>query len=286
MGARLGLGTAQFGLDYGIANAGGRLPGEDVRAILVTATELGVEVLDTAPAYGDAEAILGAFGVDAPMRVVTKTVVDVAGPDALRTGFLRSLAELQRPCVDGLLVHHGHELLRPGGHLLLDEMARLRAEGLVDRIGASVYHPEVADALLTRYPIEILQVPINVLDQRAIRSGALLRWVDAGVEVHARSVFLQGLLLSECDIDVAADCSPVRAFQDRANELGLSPLQAAVGFVASLPGVDTVICGVDRVAHLRAIHAALDVIVDAAQFTDLGVEDLQLLDPSRWQVAR
>jgi aryl-alcohol dehydrogenase-like predicted oxidoreductase len=290
--ARLGLGTAQLGLPYGIANEKGRPDAAAAAALLAAAAAVGVEVVDTAPAYGFAEARLGALlpeGV--AWRIVTKTMA-AAAPGAVRAGVEASLRRLRRPALAGLLVHDRRELLDaggPGGDRLWRELVDLREQGLVERIGVSVYHPDEVMRLLARYPLDLVQVPLSVLDQRVRSSGALAALAAAGVEVHARSAFLQGLLLLEPE-RVPAELAPARAplarFRARVRELGCTPLQAALGFVAGSPGVGTVVCGAEAPAQVHELAAALGTHVDAAAFADLACSDLAVVDPSTWPVPR
>ncbi len=289
---KLGLGTAQFGLDYGIANRGGRTSREDARAVLARAAAAGVRWLDTAPAYGQAESLLGELAEEvASFAIGTKTPAELASSPrgAAREALLGSLDRLRRESVAALLVHDRADLLGPQCERIFEELAALRAEGLAERIGASVYHPEEADDLLERFPLDVLQIPLNVFDQRALRGGHLGQWKARGVEVHARSVFLQGLLLldpHEVPAVLGTARQPLQAFHDRARSLGLSGLEAALGFVVALGQVDLVICGVDRPAHLEQLLAALRATIPPGALEDLAIEDRVILDPSSWPVFR
>lgn len=289
MTARLGLGTAQFGGDYGVANPRGRVPRAEVRAILTAARAAGVALLDTAPAYGCAEQLLGELhSCSGPFAVVTKTAVDDRA-DTVRRTLSVSLRHLRREQVDVLLVHDRTALLGAAGDMLFGALCRVRDEGLAVRIGVSVYAPAEADAIVARYPVQVVQLPLNVLDQRARSSGLLQRLSARSVEVHARSPFLQGLLLLDrgaLPAGLADVEAPLAAFRARAAELGLTPLAAALGFSLATAGVGTVVCGVDGSVQLDEVLAARSAAVRADDFFDLAVDDPDLIDPSRWQVAR
>ncbi len=288
---KLGLGTVQFGLDYGISNAGGRTPQDEVVAILDAARRHGVSVVDTAAAYGCSEQVLGAAGVgDGPFRVVTKTLpvrreqVGAADAAALRARFLASLEQLRLSQAYGLMVHHCDDLFAPGGALLWEAMCRLREEGRVSRLGASVYGGAQIERLLAQYPVDIVQVPVNVFDQRLLAGGQLRRLKAAGVEVHARSVFLQGLLLMEPQ-QLPAHFDPIRrhvaAYRACVDRAGVSPQAAAYHFVAGLPEIDTVVCGVNDRRQFEELCriAGQPLELDLAGF---GLNDERYVDPSRW----
>ena len=129
---RIGLGTAQFGFDYGITNRSGRLSGDAVSEILRRAQKLEIGLLDTAPAYGDSEAVIGALDPDGAFEIITKIlpvsadIIGAAEADEVEQEFDRSLGRLGRSSVEGLLVHHGSQFLAPGGEHLLKRLMKLR----------------------------------------------------------------------------------------------------------------------------------------------------------------
>ncbi len=172
----LGLGSVQFGLDYGIANATGRTPAPEVAAILALAAERGVKVLDTAPSYGDSEAVVGrALPADQDFRIISKTryfrLAKIGREEVatLDSDFRASLERLGVERLYGLLLHHCDDLLAPGGERLWAAMAALKDRGLVAKIGVSVYTKRQIEAVLERFTIDLVQLPLNVLDQRLSR---------------------------------------------------------------------------------------------------------------------
>ena len=171
---RLGLGTVQFGQDYGISNRHGRPAVDEVAAILRVAADGGVDLLDTAHAYGDAEEILGELAVEtAPFRVVTKTpaarvsAIGDAEVGRVRGGFSDSLARLQRTSLFGLLLHRAADLALPGGERLAETLVRLREEGKVAKVGVSVYSPADLDRVIRVFRPDLVQLPFSVLEARA-----------------------------------------------------------------------------------------------------------------------
>ena len=290
---RIGLGTAQFGLDYGISNQSGQVAAAEARRILALAETAGVRLIDTAAAYGDAEARLGRWlAKDHPFSIVTKLSRPASDANASPTAdwvpaaFQRSLRRLRTAHVYGLLAHSPAGLLAPGGAELWRAMQTLRDAGAVDRIGASVYTSGEIDALLERYPLELVQVPLNVLDQRLVRGGQLARLKAAGIEVHARSVFLQGLLLMDpagrCDRHFDPARGALGAFQAAARAAGRSPLQAAVAYVLSVDEVDAAIFGVTDATQFAEILSAAAPTLPRDWFAPFALDDERILDPSHW----
>ncbi|MBI3899066.1 MAG: aldo/keto reductase [Gammaproteobacteria bacterium] len=293
---KLGLGTVQFGLDYGVSNAGGRVPEAEVEKILATAGRAEISVLDTANLYGDSEAVLGrTIPPDQHFRVVTKTLqfrtarLTDHDAHALRVGFEQSLTRLGAEQVYGLLVHHADDLLVDGGEALHAEMLRLRASGQVAKIGVSVYDTRQLDDVLERYPVDLVQLPLNVCDRRFISGGHLAALQRAGVEVHARSAFLQGLLLMD-DAKIHRYFDPyrdrLRAYFRALADAGLSRLQGALAFVASVPEVDIALVGVtSQVELVQIVDALAQPLPDYTFFDEFTIADEGLINPSRWQIA-
>jgi len=287
--AALGLGTAQFGLAYGIANDRGICPPGDVAAILEMAAAAGIRVLDTAPAYGTAERVLGEMLPAAHrFRVVTKTPHLTGLRDegeirrAVLGAFAESRAKLRGDQLAGLLTHNGNDLLRPGGPALWAAMQALKQAGEVERIGASIYSAGQLDALLDRYPLEIVQLPWNAVDGR-ISPDRLAALAERGIELHARSVFLQGLLLAPPGH--SARVSPqaeilVGRWRDAVATAGADPLSAALGAVIAQPEIGTALVGVTRPEELagilRAAAAAPPPIAPVRSTDDL------VLNPALW----
>lgn len=290
---KLALGTVQFGLDYGISNKSGRTPEDEARAIIALASEAGVNVIDTAPAYGTSESVLGKILPADSRRVVTKTSHypgnEISADDirALETSFASSLTKLGRESIYGLLLHGAGDLLKPGGKRLFAAMENLRSEGRVKKIGVSAYTGKEIDAVNAQFAIDLIQLPLNALDQRLIGGGQLKRLKDKGVEIHSRSAFLQGLLLmneASWPVCFASYISLLQRFQGIAAELGLTPLQAALAFVSSVPEVDHVVCGVNSLAQWQELIAAAEIRVDTQKFGAVRCDDAELVDPTRWKL--
>lgn len=284
---KLALGTAQFGMDYGVSNSEGRTSQDDVAAILSRAREVGVSVIDTAPAYGDAQSVLGAaMAAVGPFRLVTKTPPGVTESGVVRSALDASLRDLGQTRVYGLLAHSAADLLGANGRELFDAMRSARDEGLVERIGVSVYTPVQAEEALERFGITLIQLPVSLADQRFAASGVLSRLADAGVEIHARSVFLQGALLMPAD-RLPVHLHGLRSVLDHidATAAGLSVSRQALAFafVAGMEEISHVVVGVTDAAQFEDLIGVASVRLPAGfDAGDIAVHDLPLIDPSMW----
>jgi aryl-alcohol dehydrogenase-like predicted oxidoreductase len=252
---RLALGTAQFGLAYGLNNQAGQPSPSAVAEVLAAAQAAGLTLLDTAAAYGNSEARLGELaGGNASFALITKLA---AGPPAQVAQQLReSLARLRRPQLYGVLFHaFGPLQAEPAAWQALQAA---RAAGQVARIGVSLYHPHEAEWLLAEgWDIDLVQVPFNVLDQRF--AAVLPQLAAHGVEVHVRSAFLQGLLLREpatLPVFFQPLAPKIQHLRNLAGEAGVPLPALLLLFAAYAPGVARAVIGVDSVANLHENLAA------------------------------
>ena len=291
---KLGLGTVQFGLNYGVSNVVGRIPEERVREALDYAWGAGIRTLDTANAYGDSEAVLGRnLSPQHSFDIVSKTVPVVAsGIDAavirdVERGLQTSRERLGLQSIHGRLVHHADNLLVPGGERLYELLAAWKQAGKIRNIGVSVYDSRQLQAVTERFRVDIVQLPLNVFDQRMLRDGSVSRLHSAGVQVHVRSVFLQGLLLmrpEDLPPHLARFAGRLAQYRQHLEMLGCSPLEAALGFIKSIPEVAVALIGINSSAHLRECIESYDRggPLDLAGF---GCDDMQLIDPRQWRAA-
>jgi len=284
---KLALGTVQMGLNYGVANSTGRVSVEQTRCILKRARESGIDTLDTAIAYGESELVLGRLDIQ-PWKIVTKLP---AVPDSyndvtqwVRQQTLASLNRLQVRRLYGLLLHHPGQLLENRGHLLYEALQAVKADGLVAKVGVSVYCMTELALLFETYIFDLVQAPLNILDRRLVDLGWVTRLKFAGIELHTRSAFLQGLLLMPADKRPYGFKRWAEVFQEWDRWLaktGLSPLQACLRYVNSIPTVDRVVVGVDTIDQLNQIIDAVDgMLVSLPEFKAL--QDDRLINPATW----
>lgn len=286
MPARLVLGSAQFGSDYGIVNFTGKVSVQQVEEILNLARRNQVNCIDTASSYGDAEQVLGSQDLRG-FDIVTK-IPRIGTANSEQVAKLieeyarRSCANLKVEKLYGLMLHSARDLIGESGEFAYAGLLAARGAGLAHKIGISVYSAEEIDTALARYRLDIIQMPLSVLDQRLL--GRLKTMADLGIEVHIRSVFLQGTMLisSEKLPERLKPLGPgIMAFQRAAAAQRLSTLEAAIAFVRDLPSVEGIVVGAAGVGEFRAIVAAFH----KASFFDasgLALDDVDLVDPRRW----
>ena len=287
---RISLGTATFGLDYGITNQQGKPSLEEIEKILALAIQCGVYQIDTAQGYGDAEERLGQIGVK-NFRVTTKAAPPGDNIQLGKWNISRSLdlslSRLKVESCHGFLLHDTGPLHNDGAEQIAKELHQLKSEKRVSRIGFSSYDPTEAELLCERYDFDMVQLPFNLLDQRAGESGALARLKKRGVSVSVRSVFLQGLLLSlprSSQQNANLPLEAVEEFHQECQKHRVTPLQAALGFVLQEKDISSIVLGC---ASLKEWEEILSVIKQPRATISWSLQnDLQkeMLDPRRWQI--
>lgn len=275
---KLGLGTVQFGQAYGVSNTRGQVSRADAAAILARAAGSGITVLDTAANYGEAEQVLAALDTT-PFRIVTKTAPVRNGVEAVITRARQSARTLK---ADTLLVHAAADLDEPG---LWPALQQLKTEGVFRKIGISTYFADDPAALAKRFAPDVMQLPFSLLDQRLLQDGSLARLKELGVEIHARSLFLQGLMLMPPDSLPAhlQGAGPhLKNLRARLTDAGSTPLAAALGFVLSRPEIDIALVGVTARDELDEIVSAAALPLPPIDWSACALDDERILTPSLW----
>ena len=286
---KLALGTVQFGLPYGISNQGGKVIREDVKRILALSRAIGIDTLDTAIAYGDSEACLGAVGIEGfniitKLPIIPENVVDVGC--WVRNQVQASLHRLGVQTAYGLLMHQPQQILGLKGKAVVQALERLKAEGVIQKIGISIYSPTELDPAFEACQIDLVQAPFNLIDQRLNTTGWLQKLHDGGVEVHTRSTFLQGLLLMPSTV-IPEKFQPWSELWNTWHDwLAIHPFsaaQACICFVQAFPQIDRMVVGVESVEQLGQLVEAAKKPLDAG-FPDISCTDERLLNPSSWNL--
>ncbi len=283
---KIALGTAQFGLAYGIANPQPQISYSESQAILDYAFKRGVSMLDTAMGYGDSEIRLGEMGMQS-WKVISKLPEVPTGVNTanwIHSVVKGSLDRLKIKCLHGLLLHRPSQLQDLNGREIYSALQKLKSEGFVQKIGVSIYKPSELDEIFSVGDVDIVQTPLSLFDRRIITSGWLDRLVTRGVEVHARSVFLQGLLLMSPSKRPKKFNHWSQIWEDHQswlNETGLSSLEASLGYVLGISEIDRVVVGVNSLDHISEILMT-KIKGQAVSAPNFNVNDEGLLNPLSW----
>lgn len=263
--SKIALGTVQFGLNYGISNTTGQVPAEEIQKILEFCKKNEIDTLDTAQGYGNSEKVLSQFDLTF-FKVITKLIGDAR--------LEQSLENLKLSSVYGLMFHRENECN--------DETWKLfesyKSQGMVQKIGVSVYTPVILEDLIERYPIEIVQFPMNIVDQSFI--PLLPKLKEKNIEVHTRSTFLQGLLLMD---EIPDYFNPVK---DIISSIPKPRLEYTLNFGKQQINVDKMVLGVTKLQDLEEIIEAYSKKTPEIDYTKFKITDEKYINPALWQVKK
>jgi aryl-alcohol dehydrogenase-like predicted oxidoreductase len=289
MNERIALGSVQFGLTYGVANQSGKVTSEEAGRIIAAAYSFGMRTLDTAIAYGTSESVIGSCGVT-DWDIVTKLPAVPDHCDDVQEWSIKqiegSLNRLNVNSVYGVMLHRPDQLFGACGKELLRSLQLIKIAGYTKKIGVSIYDPDQLNHIISLGVIDLVQAPLSVLDRRIVESGWAQQLHNLGIELHARSIFLQGLLL------MSTAHRPLKfkrwsgIWEEWARWLqmsGLNPLQACLRYALSVREVDRIVIGVDSLSHLHELLS-----VTKSELQDLpqwpSVPEVELINPSLWNL--
>jgi len=281
------IGTAQFGSDYGISNDVGLVRSNEVEKILDVAKIHGIDTLDTAISYGNAEKTLGLIGVD-DFSLITKIPSFNCNHSVAKStifGFIEnSLRNLSASKLYAVLLHDPSILLGSIGDSVFSAMCDLKSAGYTSKIGVSSYSPNQIIKISDRYNIDIIQAPMNLVDRRLEESGCLQYLRQKNIEIHIRSIFLQGLLLMQKEV-IPSQFSKWTHLWDHWENwhkvTGYSKLNACISYPLYCDEVDKIIIGIESSSQLEEILRNMDEI-SISEMPNLANDSQDLINPSKW----
>lgn len=285
---RIVLGGAQLGLPYGILNGGETLSREEVARILNAAVDHGIDSIDTAIAYGQSESIIGEtsqnrFKIISKLPPLPVDITDVS--EWVHSQVQSSLSRLKCTSLDALLLHRPQDLTGAQGAELYAAIGSLMAEKMIHRFGVSIYSPDDLDGIIGTFDIHVVQAPLNVFDRRIL--GVTDQLSALNIEVHARSVFLQGVLIAN------PKNRPQRfkpwsehfaLFDEWVRSSGVSAMACCMGFALQQPGIAKLVIGTTSAESLDEIMTSIPNSVFEVP-THLQSSAEQLIDPRFWNAA-
>lgn len=286
--SKLVLGSANFGLEYGLANKTGKISQSELIKILSFSENAGIRYIDTAQAYGDSESRIGSMCGNGRFKMITKIGVDLDKSfvkNNVRGLVQKSCEVLKEVRLYAILLHRPEVLLGDHGKTIIRELSALKEKNIISKIGVSIYSPEILGAISKLFKLDIVQTPFNIFDQKILSSGWSDKLKAGGVEIHTRSIFLQGLLLIKR--------SKLRPYFSRnwpdlfdswynfLKDNNAEALNVALNFALEQDWIDKVVVGVDNVSQLRALIEA-EKFPSSFNSPQLCCDDPNLINPSKW----
>ncbi len=289
---RMVLGTAQLGMQYGINNCSGKPLTRDALKILDCAYSNGIRYLDTASAYGNSEEIIGMYtrNTGNKFKICTKFPIHLNGYN-IEGYYKQSVGRLY---INGLYIYYLHRFGQCKIVDILKQLILLKQKGAIENIGVSVYEPEELLYIIKNLSdvVDIVQLPFNLLDNKRWIQNSLLEMAkEKGIDIYARSIFLQGLLLCHKDSRLCREkniTGQIKELNNLAESLGYSMAQLAVNYVCSVDGIRKYLVGCETYVQLKE---NIDICFSIRKLDKYICNEIQkissttsreVIDPRKW----
>ena len=281
--SKLALGTVQFGTNYGINNFVGIPNDKEITSILDYAYKNGINTLDTAIAYGKSEERLGKL-MKNNFQIISK-FSGVYNFKDLENELLKSLSNLRMDNIYGFIFHNAYDLIE--NPKMWSYLERLKSLKKIKKIGFSIYNEkELNEILNLGFIPDLVQLPYSILDRRL--EDSLIKLNNLDVEIHVRSVFLQGLYFKEIN-SIPKKINPLVPYLEKLHEIcnsfNISMASLALNFVKQNKNIDKIVIGSDSLAHLKDNISFMNYDLDRnliKLLNEINVKDKLLLNPSNW----
>lgn len=282
------LGTVQFGMNYGINNSVGQVNQSEINSILEFCKKCGILTLDTASSYGNSEENIGNYlqlsDEKNPFRIITK--FDLKRGISLIESLERSLIQLKVDYVDTVMFHSYFDFK----NISISELNKLLSfkGSKFKNLGISLYKNEEIDEICDLNLFSVIQTPFNALDNHKLRGVALSKLKNSGLEVHTRSVFLQGLFLMDV-LNFPTKLKPlvkyIRLLDEISNDFRIDKAALVLQYVLNKNYIDNVLIGVDSLIQLENNLKKMNLTIPNKAFDavdQISVMELDLINPSLW----
>jgi hypothetical protein len=281
---KLAIGTAQFGMPYGIRNNEVGL--KEIEKILDFAKKNKINTLDTAVAYKKAETKLGFLGVK-EWKIISKipTVPKVIYDEKkwINKIFFSSLKKLNLSRIDTILIHVSDVILNKNRcDKIFAALEELKRSKLIKNIGFSIYDPKKIEKIINRYELDTIQAPYNIFDQRILTSGLSKLLQKKKIKLHLRSIFLQGLLLSRNQNlpKIFRNNIFLLKFQKWVVNNNVNRIACCLGVTSKIK-FEKLIIGLDNLKQLKEVIKSCKYRVKS--FPNFNIKtNNKLIDPRKW----
>jgi len=285
-------------MNYGITNNIGKIKKEEVKNILKLAKDLGISFLDTAQAYGESEELIGELTPEEnTFRIISKLSSQANLPwtkikiNELENSFQKTLKNLKADSIDSYLIHNSNDLRRKDSHILINYLSEKKHKGFINRIGVSIYNTKDLDNILLD-KIDLVQIPLSIYDQRLIKDGTIKQLVNDGILIHARSAFLQGLILKTSiewpDFISNEFKNHHKSIEKLISSKGLTMLDISIYFLCQNIDLEAVLVGVTSMLELKEIAKVwhnkdrIKEKISDLDFNEFAWSNEKDLDPREW----
>lgn len=287
---KLVLGTVQLGLNYGINNSYGKPTLEDSFSILETAFDNGLRILDTAESYGNSQEVIGEFHKKYPtkkFKVITKIA---ANHSVTKLSFIDNIKKnceiLGVEKLHGFMFHNYSSFIQ--NKEFYEELLKAKELGLIQNAGISLYtNAEIENVVTNFSDFDFIQIPFNLFDNESKRKEAIEKARAKHIDIHTRSVFLQGLFFKST-ADLSQKMIPLKPYLEELTllktEFKLTTEELALHYVLQKKYIDHVLIGVENVDQLKSNlkTCSKKKEIPHSVLNKINIFEKDLLNPSNW----
>ena len=275
------VGSANFNQKYGVKK--NFIKKNEIKKLFNLAAKNKIKVIDTSPLYKESEKIIGQinnnrFKVISKIPKKPKNIKKKEIVDWLKKSAINSLANLKIKKFECLLLHNANSLLCKNGDEIYKGIRNMKINGFTSKIGVSIYDFSVLDKILKKFKFNLIQAPFNILDQRLVEKGWLKKLKKRKIEVHARSIFLQGILLlkhNQLPKKLIKLSKKLMVWESWLKKNKFNSLQVCLSFVLNQHQLDGIIVGYNNTNQLKQIKNNFSL-------PNLNIKDKKLIDPREW----
>jgi len=279
------LGSANFNQTYGIRK--NSIKKNDIKKLFNLAIKNKIKLIDTSPSYNESEKIIGKlnnkrFKIISKIAKLPKNIKKVEIKKKLRENVIISLRKLKIKKFECLLLHNANSLLSKNGNEIYKSLQDIKKIGLTKKIGISIYDYKTLGKILNRYKIDLIQAPLNILDQRLITTGWQKKIKKKNIEIHVRSIFLQGTLLikkSKLPKNLKKFKKEWSAWEKWISENKVNPLHVCLLFILNQSKLDGIVLGCDNINQFKQI---LKIKKRKFLMPKFNIRNIKLIDPRKW----
>lgn len=284
---KIALGTANFGQKYGLTRKNIN-SNKEIEKILKFSNKSIIKLIDTSDNYGSSETLLGNNNLKS-FKIITKLKISVneKKSDNLENIVFKkiedSLSKLNIKKLYAILLHNSDDLKGDKKHKLIKVLKKLKKKNLVSKIGVSIYDPKELDFIWPFWKPDIVQCPFNIVDKRIYESGWLNKLKRNKIEIHVRSIFLQGLLLKDKKSIPKKFKNCENIFKKLGNyckNKNISKMQACINFIKSFKKISYVIIGFENIDQIKKTIKYFNK--NQKKYPSLICNDAKLINPRLW----
>jgi aryl-alcohol dehydrogenase-like predicted oxidoreductase len=287
--SKLIIGTAQFGMNYGITNKNYLLSNNELDKIFKFCYSNNILIFDTAQDYGKSEDILSKYcKIYADFKIITKSNFIKNKENDLDNIINNSIFKFNK--IEYYLLHNFQDYKNIK---IMNILQKLKNENKINKIGVSIYNVNEAILLLKENKIDVIQIPFNYLDNQWNNEEFQNLIIKNKVEIHVRSIFLQGLLINKPNkypINISKDDFDIleNIINDICKKLNLSKIELCFYYINSIEWINKFLIGIDNINQLKSnyniINKNLKLNKEDIKYIENKIKNINkiILDPSKW----